>query len=84
MIRELERVLHTKDYTQHFDSIHTALRDQHSNLLYAVPETVADAVHGRHSRLAWGVWVGLGVQVALVVGYVGYKKRKGGIPKKYV
>ena len=84
MIRELEKVLHTKDYSKHFDSIHTALRDQHSNLLYAVPESVADAVHERHGRLAAAVWIVLGVQVMLVGGYVWYKRRKGVMPKKYL
>lgn len=84
MIRELEKVLHTKDYTKHFDSIHTALRDQHSNLLYSVPESVADAVHERHGKLAVGVWIGLGVQVMLVGGVIWYKRRKGSIPKKYL
>lgn len=84
MIHEIEKVMHTKDYTQHFDSIHTALRDQHSNLLYAVPESVAEAVHERHSKLALGVWVGLAVQIMLFGGYVVYKRRKGAMPKKYL
>ncbi|RPB24175.1 concanavalin A-like lectin/glucanase [Terfezia boudieri ATCC MYA-4762] len=84
MIRELEKVLHTKDYSKHFDSIHTALRDQHSNLLNTVPESVANAVHERHGKLTIVVWLILGVQVMLVGGFVWYKRRKGVMPKKYL
>ena len=84
VLRDLEKALHSKDYNQHFDTLHGALREQTSSLMFSVPGTVANAVQQRHGKLIWGVWIGLGIQVVLVVGYVWNKRRKGAMPKKYL
>ncbi|KAF8454614.1 concanavalin A-like lectin/glucanase domain-containing protein [Kalaharituber pfeilii] len=85
MLRELEKALHSTDYSRHFDSLHSTLRDQHSNLLFAVPDSIADAIHSKGPKIPFGVWLILLFQGALVAAYVMYKrKRASGGVKKYV
>ena len=85
VLRDLEKVLHSKDYQKHFDTLHIALKEQTSNLMNSVPGSVANAVvQQRDGKLTWGVWIGLMAQVVLVVGYVWHKRRKGAMPKKYL
>ncbi|KAI5811248.1 concanavalin A-like lectin/glucanase domain-containing protein [Peziza echinospora] len=85
ILRDLEKTLNNKDYSKHFDSIHTALRDQHSNLLFAVPDSVAHAIKTNQGFWGrWGGWLQFMAVVACAGGYVTYKRRKSAGTKKYL
>lgn len=101
-----------KDYSHQFDALQRTLREHHSNLLYAVPDTVTQgsfvltkpfslftpttkktqranlfsflAMSAGGSRFGTYIAILIAFQVFIVVGYVVYKRRRAGSPKKYL
>ncbi|KAH8155279.1 uncharacterized protein LAJ45_00289 [Morchella importuna] len=73
-----------KDYSHQFDALQRTLREHHSNLLYTVPDTVTQALSTSGSRLGTYIAILIAFQAFIVAGYVVYKRRRAGSPKKYL
>ncbi|KAH0612571.1 uncharacterized protein H6S33_008951 [Morchella sextelata] len=73
-----------KDYSHQFDALQRTLKEHHSNLLYSVPDTVTQALSTSGSRLGTYIAILIAFQVFIVAGYVVYKRRRAGSPKKYL
>ncbi|RPA78943.1 concanavalin A-like lectin/glucanase [Ascobolus immersus RN42] len=82
-LAHLESLFTSKDIEKQFESIHNVLRDHHSNLLYAVPDSVHKVVNSG-PRISFGMWILILIQISLVGGFVYYKRKKNAMPKKYL
>lgn len=68
LVDNARREMGGQNYHEHFQNLNRAL----------------DAVTASSPRIGFFVFVVVGVQVALAASYVMYKRRRGGMPKKYL
>lgn len=81
---QIGNAITSKDYSHQFDALQRTLKEHHSNLLYAVPDTVNQALSTSGSKLGTYIAILIAFQVFIVAGYVVYKRRRAGSPKKYL
>ncbi|CUS10279.1 unnamed protein product [Tuber aestivum] len=93
LVVQIGNAITSKDYTQHFEALHRTLENHHSNLLYTVPNKVTQGLRVTRVTLAlttntpkvgFGVTLLIVFQLALVVAYIVYKRRRASSPKKYL
>lgn len=84
LVAQIATTVTNKDYSQHFENLQKTLKEHHSNLLYAVPDSVTQVLQGGTSRFGTLLTVLIVIQVAVFGSYVYYKRRRNSSPKKYL
>ncbi|KAM5444197.1 hypothetical protein MferCBS31731_000714 [Microsporum ferrugineum] len=83
MVESMQREVEGKDYQHHFKQLQDLLHNSHSGLL----DTLHDSSHRIISsapRMGFFIFLMVAVQLLLAVAYVVYKKRRAGMPKKFL
>ncbi|KAK2873683.1 hypothetical protein FQN49_002162 [Arthroderma sp. PD_2] len=83
MVETMQKELERKDYQHQFKQLQDLLHNSHSGLL----NTLQDSSHRIISsapRMGFFVFCVIAVQVLLAAAYVVYKKRRSGMPKKFL
>ncbi|MCJ1446803.1 MAG: hypothetical protein MMC23_007310 [Stictis urceolatum] len=88
-IQNLENQLNSvrndqRDWTGHFNDIHSALKVRHDALLNVLPENMSNVLASKAPNIKLFVFLVLGFQAMLAAAYVVYKRRLNQGPKKYL
>ncbi|KAI5779285.1 concanavalin A-like lectin/glucanase domain-containing protein [Geopyxis carbonaria] len=81
---QIANAITSKDYSHQFENLHKTLREHHSNLLYAVPDTVTQVLATGGPKIGMMLTIVVLFQIALAAAYIIYKRRRNSSPKKYL
>ncbi|KAI9801103.1 MAG: hypothetical protein M1833_002971 [Piccolia ochrophora] len=84
IVRAIQKDVEGRDYKEHLTQLQQALSNSHASLLERIPASVTQAVTSKAPRLSFLVGAVVVVQLAVVVSYVIYKRRRGAGGKKYL
>ncbi|KAI9809423.1 MAG: hypothetical protein M1827_006859 [Pycnora praestabilis] len=90
-LQSIERTLQTvqkdvegQDYQEHLTKLQDTMRDTHSSLLRALPESMSQVVSKSAPRMGFFIFLVIVFQLLLAGSYVIYKRRRANAPKKYL
>jgi len=84
LLQAVQRDLQSNDNRQALARIQSAVERVQGGLSDHLPETVGHLIRASAPRMGMFLFIILGVQALLVGAYVLYKRRRNGMPKKYL
>ncbi|KAF2108700.1 concanavalin A-like lectin/glucanase domain-containing protein [Lophiotrema nucula] len=81
---EVQRDLESKDFKDMLNTVHRAIEDSHSSLSAGMPAAMAQIAGKERPSMTTFLFIAVAVQVMILGGYIVYKKRRRGAPKKYL
>jgi len=83
-VNAVRRDVEGRDYKRTLDELKSAVGQIHGGLNEQLPERLAHLFSTHHPRLGWFVALVFMMQVVLAGSYVVYKRRRNGMPKKFL
>ncbi|KAJ5894705.1 hypothetical protein N7495_006396 [Penicillium taxi] len=84
LLQSIQRDLEGKDYGSRFNQLHDTLRSSHLSLSESLQGNLLNAITASTPRMGFFIFMVIAFQVLLAVSYVVYKRRRAGMPKKYL
>ncbi|KAF3483324.1 uncharacterized protein GIQ15_02648 [Arthroderma uncinatum] len=83
MVETMQREIERKDYQHQFKQLQDLLHNSHSGLLDNLQES-SHRILSSAPRMGFFIFLIIAVQLLLAAAYVLYKKRRSGMPKKFL
>ncbi|KAK5115757.1 hypothetical protein LTR62_000846 [Meristemomyces frigidus] len=83
-VQQIQRDVEGKDYKQHLSDLQTSLDGIRGGLTEHLPATLSTMINASAPKMGFFLFVVLAFQLFLALAYVVYKRRRNGMPKKYL
>ncbi|KAK4556003.1 hypothetical protein LTR86_006699 [Recurvomyces mirabilis] len=83
-VQQIQRDVEGKDYKQHLNDLQMAVDGIKGGLTEHLPDTLSRMIHASSPKMGMFIFVVLAFQVMLAGAYIVYKRRRNGMPKKYL
>ncbi|KAF5015412.1 hypothetical protein F66182_13272, partial [Fusarium sp. NRRL 66182] len=84
MLSDLQRDSAGKDYRNEFTRLHKAIENSHHSLTEALQTSIFNMITATTPRMGLFICVLIAFQLLLAGAYVYYKRRRNGMPKKFL
>ncbi|OXV08244.1 hypothetical protein Egran_03993 [Elaphomyces granulatus] len=83
-LQTVQRDLEGKDYRDRFNQLHETLRSSHARLSENLQSSIYHTITSSAPRMGFFIFLVISFQILLAGLYVGYKRRRAALPKKFL
>ncbi|KAK4548866.1 hypothetical protein LTR36_008639 [Oleoguttula mirabilis] len=84
MVLQIQKDVEGRDYRQHINDLQTSLDGIKGGITEHLPATLSQMISASTPRMGMFVFIVVAVQIMLAGAFVVYKRRRNGMPKKYL